>query len=449
MLYEFLRERMLQNPRQTLSDQCRTFTYKEALEYSKALARKLAQNKYGVLCRSELNAGLGILSCLAAGKTAVPLSYRYGQAHTERIIRHIGISLILTDENGALEVRQIADPMPEPENLTDVALILCTSGTTGTPKGAMITHENLMTNLLDIERYFYIGDSDRILIARPLYHCAVLTGEFLISLCRGLDISFYNGEFNPIRLTREIVTRDVSVLCGTPTLFYHLCQMAKRQKMPLPLKAAAVSGECMTEVVAKSMRSVLPSTEIYNVYGLTEASPSVSALSHEQFDTFPLSVGFPLRSVESKTENGELLIHGKSIMRGYYNDPTQTVKALADGWLHTGDAAELDDDGRIFIKGRKDNMIIRAGMNIYPQEIESALKSDPRISEAFAFGVLEGITQRLHVRVVAEGLSKAELMSICRERLPAYEIPDAAEIVDALPRNASGKLLRPKVVMSA
>ncbi|MDD4097012.1 MAG: class I adenylate-forming enzyme family protein, partial [Oscillospiraceae bacterium] len=335
-MYEFLRERMLQNPCQTLSDENRSFTYKETLEYSKALAWKLAQNKYGILCRSELNAGLGILSCLTAGKTAVPLSHRYGQAHTERIILHIGISHILTDENGALEVRQIADPMPELEDMSDVALILCTSGTTGTPKGAMITRENLITNLLDIERYFHIGDSDRILIARPLYHCAVLTGEFLISLCRGLNISFYNHEFNPVRLAREIVTRNISTLCGTPTLFYHLCQMAKRQKMPLPIKTVAVSGECMTEVVTKIMRSVLPDTAIYNVYGLTEASPRVSSLPSEQFDSYPLSVGFPLRNVEARTEGGELLIRGKSIMRGYYNDRDQTIKTLANGWLHTG-----------------------------------------------------------------------------------------------------------------
>jgi len=188
----------------------------------------------------------------------------------------------------------------------------------------------------------------------------------------------------------------------------------------------------------------LPEANIYNVYGLTEASPRVSALPPDQFDRHPLSVGFPLRNVEARTENNELLIRGKTIMRGYYNDSEQTEKALSGGWLHTGDGAEIDSTGRITIKGRLDNMIIRAGMNIFPQEIESVLKSDPRVTEALVYGEQNGVTQRLCVKIAADGLTRADIMAICRECLPAYEIPDVVELVDAVLRNASGKLLRPK-----
>ena len=200
----------------------------------------------------------------------------------------------------------------------------------------------------------------------------------------------------------------------------------------------------MTQAAADCMRAALPDTAVYNVYGLTEASPRVSALPPGQFDGFPLSAGFPLRSVEMKIEGGELLLRGKSIMKGYYNDKEQTHKALAGGWLHTGDAAETDEAGRITIKGRLDHMIIRAGMNIYPQEIENALKSDPGISDALAFGLREKpATQALVLHVVANGLSKAEVLRICQERLPFYEIPDVLELVTELPRNASGKVIRP------
>ena len=439
MLYDFLRKRMLQTPTQTISDEKNTLTYMEALSFAENFTGILPRQKYGVL----------ILSCIAAGVTAVPLSARYGDAHTERIIKQIGLSHIITDYSGLLGVKEIGEIKPESEDLSDVSLIMCTSGTTGTPKGAMITRENLTTNLLDIERYFAINQSDTILIARPLYHCAVLTGEFLISLCRGLHIRFYNGEFNPVRLMKEISTQKATVLGGTPTLFYHLCQMSARSEEPLPLRVAAVSGECMTETAAKIMRNAMPCTEIYNVYGLTEASPRVSALPPEQFDEHPLSIGFPLQNVEAKVENGELLIRGKTVMKGYYNDPIQTAKALSGGWLHTGDGASMDSAGRITVKGRLDNMIIRAGMNIFPQEIESALKAEPRITEALVYGEQNGVTQRLCVKITAGGLSKAELMAICRERLPAYEIPDTIEIVEALPRNASGKLLRPKVGMAS
>ena len=449
MLYDFIRGKMEKFKDQTLSDESRTISYLQALDLAEIFAQKLIQPKYGILCESELNTGLGLLACLKANITAVPLSARYGKAHTTRIIKHTGISHIITDEGGQLAIKQITESSPEHEDLSDTALIMCTSGTTGMPKGAMITHENLITNLLDIERYFAIGTSDTILIARPLYHCAVLTGEFLISLCRGLNVRFYNGDFNPVRLLREIEAYGTTVLGGTPTLFYHLCQTAGRSKQPLSLKTVAVSGECMTESVAKTMRTTLPKTKIYNVYGLTEASPRVSALPPGQFDEYPPSVGFPLKSVETRTENGELLIRGKTIMKGYYNDPVQTAKVLSNGWLHTGDGAAIDSDGKITIKGRLDNMIIRAGMNIFPQEIESTLKADPRVIDAMVYGEQNGVTQRLCVKIAANGLAKHDVMAICLELLPAYEIPDVVEFVEFLPRNASGKLLRPKVVKAS
>jgi len=445
MLYKFLSQRMNEYPNQIISDENTRLTYKDALSKANAFSKEIRVKKIGLLCRSELNTGLALLACFKAGVTAVPLSSRYGDTHVGRIVQHIGLSHIITDESGQLSVKQIAEPKPEPEDLSDVVIIMCTSGTTGAPKGAMITDENLITNLQDIERYFDIDKTDTVLIARPLYHCAVLTGEFLISLCRGLNIRFYNGDFNPLLLTREITAQKATVLGGTPTLFFHLCQTARRAKEPLPLRVAAVSGECMTETAARAMQAAMPDTEIYSVYGLTEASPRVSALPPELFEKYPLSVGFPLKSVVAKVENGELFIRGKSVMRGYYNAPEQTAKVFADGWLHTGDGASIDSGGRITIKGRLDNMIIRAGMNIFPQEIENALKGDPRITDVIAYGEQSGVTQKLCLKIVADGLSKQDIMSICRERLPLYEIPDALEIVEGLPRNASGKLIRPKV----
>lgn len=290
--------------------------------------------------------------------------------------------------------------MPEPEDLSDVAFIMCTSGTTGVPKGAMITHENMITNLLDIADYFKINSSDKILIARPLYHCAVLTGEFLISLMNGLHIVFYDGEFNPTRLIQTIRKHKITVMGATPTIFYHISNIVKRQKEKLPLKTVAVSGECMTEVVAKQIKNILPDAAIYNVYGLTEASPRVSYLPPEYFDEYPLSVGIPLKSVSVKIANGELFVKGKSVMKGYYNDKSATDKAIQNRWLHTGDIATIDENGFISIKSRKDNMIIRGGMNIYPQEIENALLQDNRIKEALAFGVYDkAIGQRIHLKV--------------------------------------------------
>ena len=186
MLYDHIKERMLAHPAQTIGDERRVMTYRELLEDAERMGRGLDRAKYGILCRSELDTARALLACFFAGKTAVPLSYRYGDSHTRKIIAGMRLSHLLTDKG----VEEAAPVGPEPEDLTGVALIMSTSGTTGDPKGAMITQENLLANLRDIEAYFRLEDTDHILIARPLYHCAVLTGEFLFSLLRGVKITF-------------------------------------------------------------------------------------------------------------------------------------------------------------------------------------------------------------------------------------------------------------------
>lgn len=201
----------------------------------------------------------------------------------------------------------------------------------------------------------------------------------------------------------------------------------------------------MTTTVAEKVRTAMPDTRIYNVYGLTEASPRISYLPCEQFDRHPTSVGVPLRSVQARIVDGELLVRGLSIMKGYYRQPEATAKALDGGWLHTGDMVEADSNGYLYIHGRRDDMIIRGGMNIYPQEIENAVKQDGRIVDAMVWGTRDGrVGQKINIMALAPGIGENELLQICRERLPGYQLPDHAQLVSALPRNGSGKLLRPR-----
>lgn len=438
MLYEFLKEKMLTHPNQVILDDNKSITYEHLLEEAMTFGDTLSEEKYGLLFDSDLDTAKALLACLYAHKTAVILSKRYGERHIKRIIETVKLSYLITEYG----VKKIAETQQESEDLSDVAVIMCTSGTTGKPKGAMITYENLITNLIDISKYFSINDSDHILIARPLYHCAVLTGEFLISLLKGLRISFVGEGFAPAKILTKAKNSDVSVLCGTPTLLYHLSKINLKYKKPLILKCVVVSGECMTQTVASVTRSAFPNTQIYNVYGLTEASPRISYLPPTEFDDNPTSVGFPLDSLTVKLIDNELLVKGKSVMKGYYDNPDLTSLIKQDGWLHTGDVAEIDKQGRIYIKCRKDNMIIRAGMNIYPQEIESALKEDENIKEVLAYGIKgETNSEKINIKVVT-ALSKSEIYSICKQKLPSYELPDAIEIVEQIPKNASGKVIR-------
>lgn len=443
-LYKYITAHMEKFPQKTLSFGEQHLSYHSLLAFSKNFSKKLSQPKYGILCTSELNCAKAVLSCIAGGVTAVPLSYQYGQTHIDRVIESTRLSFLITDESGELEIKQIAPPQPETEDLSKVAFILCTSGTTGVPKGAMLTQGNVIANLAGIGDYFEINESDRILIVRPLYHCAVMMGEFLISLCRGLDIIFQNGPFNPAYVLDLVVKARITVMCATPTLFYYLCFAAKRARLKMKLRVIAVSGECMTEIVAQTLLEILPDTRIYNVYGLTEAGPRVSYLPPELFKESPRSSGYPIINTTVKVDDGELFVKGPGVMKGYYAEQAKTEEVLCDGWLRTGDLAEIDQDGRITIKGRKDDLIIRGGMNIYPCEIENALKADGRIIDVMAYGKESGVTQKICLQVVAKGLTVSEIMEVCRQTLPGYQIPSEIEIVDELPKNGSGKVRRLK-----
>ncbi|MCI8388387.1 MAG: acyl--CoA ligase [Clostridiales bacterium] len=442
MIYEFLCSKMSYFLDKTIQDETQTITFCDLLRYAETFGEELKKqntDKIGILCRSNLDTAKALMACFYAHKTAVPLSYRYGEKHNKKIIESIGLSHIITDSG--IEVNSNVS-VTSSDNLDDVALIMCTSGTTGNPKGAMITHKNIITNVTDIADYFNVHEYQKILISRPLYHCAVLTGEFLISLMKGLDIVFYDGDFHPINILHTIDKHNISVMCGTPTMFYHICALAKKAYAK-PLDVIAVSGECMTIETAECLRKTFPNADIYNVYGLTEASPRVCYLPQELFDKYPLYVGFPLRSLAIKIDNGELLVKGPSVMKGYYNNPEATNRILKDGWLHTGDIAEMNESMVLRIKSRKDNMIIRAGMNIYPQEIENTLKQDPRILEVVAYGKQRDMVgQQVCLKAVVDGISKSELFSICKQLLPIYQLPDVIEIVDEIPKNASGKIIR-------
>ena len=199
----------------------------------------------------------------------------------------------------------------------------------------------------------------------------------------------------------------------------------------------------MTKTAALKIRQAFPGTQIYNVYGLTEASPRVSFLPPDKFDSKPLSVGMPLKSVKVKTVNNELYVKGKSIMKGYYCDAEATNRVITDGWLHTGDIVSQDSEGMFYIKSRKDNMIIRAGMNIYPQEIENELKAHPKIKEVLVYGLkINSTTEKINIKVVTKELTVTDIFEICKSRLPSYQMPDSIEIVNEIHKNASGKVIR-------
>lgn len=454
-VWKHISECMKKYPYQTIREDTVQLSYEEILVFAESFGQRLTgQACCAIYCRSEMTAAMALLSCLAAGVTALPLSPRYGELHCQKIMNWIDPTCLITDTDGELRIHplpasQYRPPTPSP------ALIMCTSGTTGIPKGAMLSESNILANLQDIDLYFPINSTDTILISRPLYHCAVLTGEFLTALRKGTKIEFYSHTFNPSSIVNILKEREISVFGGTPTILTVLARYTRY--VPIPsLKHIVVSGECMSDEVGYSLQEAFAGARIYHVYGLTEACPRISYMPPEHFPQAPGCVGVPLASVNIKITDpdgslipvhtrGILWVQGKNVMQGYYNDPKQTAAVLQDGWLCTGDIASIDEHGWLKIHGRNDDLIIRAGMNIYPQEIEAAIKTDPRTKEVLVYGY----TDPKHGTQIAMNISgnfksQKEVHDLCKAVLSPHQLPTKINITDELPKNGSGKIKRVK-----
>ena len=441
------------NLKQQICENDSSMTFEDMIVFVEEFSKRLKGiSCCAILCQSEMAASMVLLSCFAAGVTALPLSQRYGELHCNKILDAVNPDAVVTDQDGEFQIIYIEDSdYAQPD--IHPALIMCTSGTTGAPKGAMLTEDNVITNISDIALYFAIEKSDTILISRPLYHCAVLTGEFLTALVKGVKIHFYSGNFNPSVVLNKIKTQEITAFCGTPTLLSMMSRF-KRETDHDFLRHICISGECMSMETGLLIAKAFPTAAVYHIYGLTEACPRVSYLPPNKFKEHADCVGVPLRSVSLKilsskgvpvdvNEIGTLWVKGDNVMAGYYNNPEKTAEVLREGWLCTGDLALFTEDGLLKIKGRGDDLIIKAGMNIYPQEIESALKLDNRVKDVYVRGYTdEKLGVQIELNITGDFSNISEVKDICRCNLSSYQIPARINLLDEIPKNGSGKIIR-------
>ena len=403
---------------------------------------------------------------------AIPLSLNYGKEHCSNIINTIKPDVIVSDDltlckdyskSVAFSLNNIELPADfsttKEEELLNVELMMCTSGTTGIPKASMFSAEAIQYNVNSISNYFTVNESDTMLICRPIYHCAVLVGELLLSLFVGASIIFYSGGYNPMLIANILDNNNVTVMCGTPTIFKALSDCLRHRHTKGCLRVIAISGEYMLPEYAHKIRDAFPSTKIFNVYGLTEAGPRVSYLPYEMFDETPQAVGKPLRGIEIKIvgeqqeekecmQPGEIWIKTPSIMLGYYQDIERTNERFYGTWFDTGDIGMIDKNNNLHILGRSDDMIIKSGMNIYPQEIEIKMQTLPDIKEVLVYGKLVNGVEQIAADVVLKEVYKTETSQDIMQKmvrvLPEYMMPTSISIVKDLPKNASGKVVRPR-----
>jgi long-chain acyl-CoA synthetase len=340
----------------------------------------------------------------------------------------------------------------------DTAVILYTSGTTGTPKGAELTHDNLGRNAEICVGLFGI-DSDAVTLGGlPLFHsfgqtCG-LNATMRVGGCLTLIPRFDAGR------ALEIIERDrVTVFEGVPTMYAALLGHPGRDRFDTSTLRVCVSGGAAMPVeVMRSFEEAFGCL-ILEGYGLSETAP-VASFNHPDRERKPGSIGTPVDGVEMKLvgkdgavaplgEVGEIAIRGHNVMKGYWQRPDATAHAIRDGWFHTGDLARVDGDGYFFIVDRKKDMVIRGGYNVYPREIEEVLYEHPAVREAAVIGVPHPqLGEEVAAAIVlAPGASveEAEIVGFVKGQVAAYKYPRVVWFVDELPKGATGKILKREI----
>src|SRR3954452_23495730 len=352
-------------------------------------------------------------------------------------------------EPGGFE-RLLADAPSAPENAEragdDTAVILYTSGTTGTPKGAELTHDNLLRNAEVTARTLVeVTEDDVILGALPLFHAFGQTCAMNVAVLAGACLTLiprFAGE-----KALEIIKRDgVTCFEGVPTMYHALLGAAGDHDVS-SLRLCISGGAAMPVEVMRQFEEAFGCI-ILEGYGLSETSP-VASFNHPDRERKPGSIGTPIEGVEMKLIDGEIAIRGHNLMKGYWNKPDATEKAMQDGWFLTGDVARTDDDGYFFIVDRKKDMIIRGGYNVYPREIEEVLYEHPAVSEAAVVGVPdESMGEEVGVAVVLKQGAEAsadEIRAYVKERVAAYKYPRKIWFPDELPKGPTGKILKREI----
>jgi long-chain acyl-CoA synthetase len=343
----------------------------------------------------------------------------------------------------------------------DTAVILYTSGTTGLPKGAELTHANLAGNIdIIVETLLHVTSKDVIFGGLPLFHVFGQTCALNVAVRTGATLTLL-PRFDPAT-AREILARDrVTVFQGVPTMYSALLTLNESDDVDLSALRVCVSGGSAMPVEVLHAFERRFGCIVLEGYGLSETSP-VACFNHPDRPRVPGSVGTPVRGVQVQVVDdlgnpvsdgavGEIVIHGGNVMKGYWHKPEQTAATVIDGWFHTGDLGRADENGNYFIVDRKKDMIIRGGYNVYPREIEEVLYEHPGIAEAAVVGVADPHQGEEVAAVVAlkpgAATTTEELRDFVKAKVAAYKYPRYIQIVDALPKGPTGKILKREITL--
>ncbi len=437
----------------------------------------------GLICRNDLSFTYGYLACLAAGMVAVPMNPLSPEAERRRDLESVNLAEILVGpsmESGLGSIEAVAGSVSitvlfagnaagTPLNVMteaaavdgdDIAVLLFTSGTAGPSKPAILTHRNLRASLLSVRATGVDFDSaaQATIAVVPLFHVLGLNVILNLGLAVGATIVLHD-EFDVSRLLGEITEFGVTILAGPPNMWRALSRLDAERSAPLRQLQVSLSGaSTLDPTVARTMRDEL-GVDLREGYGLTETCGVLcSGFGADHVDVGsvgPVMPGVECRLVDADGTDvligdiGEVWVRGPMVSRGYWNDEAATLRTRTeDGWYRTGDLATVDESGHLSISGRTKDLVIVAGFNVHPAEVENVLQSHPSVEAAAAIGVVDSATGErviafvtVHDDVDSDGIEET-LREHCARHLARYKVPKRIEVMDELPIGIAGKLRR-------
>jgi len=434
-------------------------TYRQVWDRAARIAGGLRAAGIARSDRVAIRYGNGVSWCLAffgiqlAGATAVPVNTRFSDSEVEYVVSDSGSRFVFLPN----------DPLPDGppvavENLDEkeISAIFYTSGTTGFPKGAMMTHENFLANVENCIRCTILprDASLRGLVSVPLFHVTGCNSQFLVGTGLGSTVVIM-PQFEVQSFLRTIVEERIDSLVSVPAIYWLAIHQPNFREIDTSyIERLSYGGAPIAPDLVLRVMDAFPNARVSNGFGLTETAALSTLLPHEYARMRPETVGFPAPVVDVRLDDremdgnvGELLIRGQNVVKGYWNKPEATAETFVDGWLRTGDMARIDPQGFVQIVDRKKDMVNRGGENVYCVEVENALAAHPCVFESAVMAVPDAVMgEKVGAVVVPKpgcSLDADELVEFAGEALADFKVPQYLVIrKEMLPRNPGGKILK-------
>jgi acyl-CoA synthetase (AMP-forming)/AMP-acid ligase II len=412
-------------------------TYRELHERVARVAGALAAqgvrpgDRVALLLHNGLEFPETLLACFRLGAIAVPINFRLTPAEIDYIRADCGAAVLV---DGPLD----HEPAPQATvDESDPALLCYTSGTTGRPKGAVLSHANLVASTRSWIHEMGATADDVWLSGQPLFHIGGINGMLPFLTLGAKAVITPTTGFDPANAVRLMEQHAVTMCIFVPTQWDQITAIPQRTRLRTAMWGAAPASQRTLEALSRTY----PGVDIVSAYGQTEMSGATTLLKGPDATRKMGSVGKPMRDVELELADvvdgvGEIVYRGPLLMRGYWNQPD------IEGWFHSGDLARRDDEGYLYLVDRKKDMIVSGGENIYPAEVERVLREHPAVEDVAVVGAPHERWGETPVAFVVGSAGEAELLEHCREHLASYKKPTAIHFVTSLPRNAAGKVLK-------